>query len=81
VTVEEKALELVAENRVVLLRKPVHEGIDEAIVAGHHDHYTVYATVSGCECSCPARTEKCAHKLAAMVVWAERETHEQAKPW
>jgi hypothetical protein len=80
VTVEEKALDLVAENRVVIQKKTM-AGIGEATVAGHHGHYTVYATVSGMECSCPAKIELCAHALAAMVVWAERETHEAQKPW
>ena len=78
-TVEEKALELVAENRVVLLDgDPFGE---HAIVAGHTDHYEVLAAHAGIVCDCPARIELCAHALAAMVAWAERETHEQAKPW
>lgn len=76
-TVEEKALELVAENRVVLLKQG---GGVEAIVAGHHDHYHVLATQSGMVCDCPARVELCAHALAAMVAWWEQ-SHEHAKPW
>lgn len=77
-TVEEKALELVAENRVILLKE---RGGVEAIVAGLSDHYFVTATQTGMVCTCPARLELCAHALAAMVAWAETETHEQAKPW
>jgi hypothetical protein len=76
VTVEEKALELVDQNRVVLLKE---RGGAEAIVAGHHGHYHVVATPSDVVCDCPARGE-CAHLLAAMVVWWER-SQAEAKPW
>ena len=76
-TVEEKALELVAENRVVLLKE--RRGV-EAIVAGHHDHYHVVATNTGMVCDCPARVELCAHALAAMVAWWESSST-TAKPW
>jgi hypothetical protein len=79
VTVEEKALELVAENRVIVM--PENQSAAVAIVAGHHAHYEVMAFDSSVYCSCPAKVELCAHALAAMVVWAERETHEAQKPW
>lgn len=77
-TVEEKALELVAENRVVLVRRGLHRSPgDLAIVAGQHDAYVVEALETGIACECPARTERCAHVLAAMVVWAES----SVRPW
>jgi uncharacterized Zn finger protein len=80
VTVEEKALELVAENRVVL------EPGDQpwvAIVAGHHDHYTVTCEENDVWCDCPARG-RCAHVLAVMVAFydqAERDKRQFEKPW
>jgi hypothetical protein len=75
VTVEEKALELVAENRVII-DGPL------ALVAGHHDHYRVEALDTGVLCSCPARVELCAHALAAMVRWNEvSQTVRTEKPW
>lgn len=77
-SIEEKALELLAENRVILQRDDTI--VASAIVAGHHAHYSVMAHPHGIECSCPARTEYCAHKLAAMVRWAER-AEELKPPW
>lgn len=76
-TVEEKALELVAENRVIL------EPGDfpwVAVVAGHHGHYHVEATEEGVKCDCPA-TGRCAHALAAMVAWHDEQERLKEMPW
>lgn len=66
-TTEEKALELVAENRIVTLVSA--SGMDEVVIAGHHDHYYVVAARTGITCSCPSRLDYCSHALAAMIVW------------
>ena len=80
-TKEEKALELVAENRVIL------EPGDfpyVALVAGEHDHYTVEFLETGPVCPCPAREMYCSHALAAMIAFAEDDAKFKAaaaKPW
>ena len=65
-TSQEKALELVAENRIVLLK---HE---RAVVAGEHGHYYIRADRDGIHCTCPSRSPYCSHILAAMVLWNDR---------
>lgn len=79
-TVEEKALELVAENRVILAPGDFPY---VALVAGHTAHYHVTAEENDVWCDCPARG-RCAHVLAAMVAWhddLDRFKHAAAKPW
>jgi hypothetical protein len=63
--VNEKALRLVDENRVIAGRG------DQAIVCGNHGRYVVTAYPNGLvACTCRARRQ-CSHKLAAMVTWSE----------
>ena len=80
-TVEEKAVELVEENRVIL------EPGDfpyVAIVAGHTAHYHVTFEENDAWCTCEARG-RCSHILAAMIRFHEEESRfvasMEAKPW
>jgi hypothetical protein len=67
--VGEQALELLAEARVVLLRRP-----GTALVCGRNDAYLVTARTDGVACTCRASRDGrfvCSHSAAAMVKWQE----------
>jgi uncharacterized Zn finger protein len=64
--VGDKALELVAEHRVILLQ---YGDPCRAIVTGEHGHYRVNADEHGMTCTCPSRKTYCSHIVAAMIVW------------
>lgn len=73
---QEKALELVADNRVILVADRIDLGLNRvyaaALVAGESGHYDVMADQDGVFCSCPSRKRYCSHALAAMILWEEK---------
>lgn len=69
----EKAARLLEENRVVLSRRVTNC----AVVCGDTGAWQVWAEPDGLTCECyggTARDHYCAHQVAAMVAWHERDT-------
>ena len=72
-TVLDKASRLLAENRVVLSRRVTNC----AVVCGDTGNYHVWAEPAGVTCECyggTSRAHLCAHAVAAMVAWYERDS-------
>ena len=72
-SIAEKAHRLLEQRRVIVGgRYP-----DQALVRGDSGTWVVKAWPEGVACDCPAGANtllvSCAHKLAAMIVWAERD--------
>jgi hypothetical protein len=82
--VAEKALRLLEQRRVHLddlLNRPFGDAGSTATVFGDSDMYLVDADERGVRCSCPMggrQARACAHKVAAMLAWAERAEQESA---
>ena len=70
-SVLDKAARLLAENRVVLSRRVTNC----AVVCGDTGNYHVWAEPAGVTCECYGGTghHVCAHAVAAMVAWYERD--------
>jgi hypothetical protein len=69
-SVVSKAVRLLDERRVDLT------GFDTALVRGYSGDYTVTATPTGMECTCPARGN-CSHALAAQLAFFARNVYEE----
>jgi hypothetical protein len=71
-SVLDKAARLLDENRVVLSRRVTNC----AVVCGDTGNYHVWAEPAGVTCECYGGTGEhvCAHMIAAMVAWYERDS-------
>ena len=68
----ERAQDLLAGHRVLLNGKWIANCASDS-----GGNYTIIASADGCSCDCPARVPECAHVLAALVLWHERDQRER----